>query len=266
MSKELTIDRKYELYEAAVQAPDYDVDFFQREYKKYSGNKKSITFREDFCGTGQLSCAWVKENKNYKAIGLDLDPEPVDYGKKVHLAALSKSEQKRMSYQMCDVMKSKKYKADIVAALNFSYCIFQERSILKKYFAQVKASLNKNGLFFLDLFGGTDCMGPIEDIIQHEKFSYYWDCDEFNPINNHCIYKIHFKEKGMRNKYKDVFVYDWRMWSLAEIQDLLKEVGFKDVIIYWEEDDNDGGGNGVYRPATKADNCQAWVVYILAIP
>lgn len=264
MAYELTEQRKYELYEAAVQAPDYDVRFFLKEYKKL--RKKTPTIlREDFCGTGYLSCTWVKKNKDHKAIGLDLDPAPIAYGKQNHYVKLPKDAQKRMEYHECNVLESKKYKADIVAALNFSYCLFNKRADLKAYFAQVKASLKADGLFIMDLFGGTECMGPIEDIVEHDKFTYYWDCDDFNPITSECIYKIHFREKGRRDKLKDVFVYNWRLWSIAEVSDILTEVGFKDVKVYWEEDGDDGSGNGVFYSTKKATNCEAWIVYIVGV-
>jgi len=31
--------------------------------------------REDFCGTGLFSCAWVKSAADREAVGVDLDPE-----------------------------------------------------------------------------------------------------------------------------------------------------------------------------------------------
>lgn len=262
----LTLERKYELYQAAVQAPDFDIKFFLKEYKRLRKNTPRI-LREDFCGTGYLSCSWVKKNPEHVAIGLDLDPEPMNYGKTHHYEKLSADAKTRMSYHQCDVLKSKRYKADIVAALNFSYCLFKDRTVLKNYFQQVKASLLPQGLFVLDLFGGIECMGgPVEDIIEHKDFTYYWDCDGLNPINHECVYKIHFKEKNRRNKIKDVFVYQWRLWTLPEIKDLLLEVGFKDVMVYWEGEDKDGSGDGKFKPTTFTENCDAWIVYIIAVP
>lgn len=261
---ELSLERKYELYQAAVQAPDFDVKFFLKEYKRLR-KKNPIVLREDFCGTGYLSCTWVKKDPNHKAIGLDLDPEPINYGKAHHYEKLSKDAQKRMTYIECNVLNSKKYKADIVAALNFSFCLLKDRNDLKKYFSQVKTSLNKDGLFIMDLFGGSECMSPIEDIVEHKNFTYYWDCDDFNPITNECVYKIHFKEKGKRNKIKDVFVYDWRLWSIPEIKEILLEVGFKDVIVYWEGEEKDGTGNGKFKPTKITENCLAWIVYIVGV-
>jgi len=66
--------------------------------------------------------------------------------------------------------------------------------------------------------------------------------------------------------HKNVFTYDWRFWMLPEIKDLLLEAGFSEVKTYWEGDDEDGGGNGVFTEAKDAENCDAWVTYIGAIP
>ena len=36
------------------------------------------------------------------------------------------------------------------------------------------------------------------------------------------------------------------MWSLPEIREILKEVGFKESHVYWEGTDEDGEGDGVF--------------------
>ena len=44
---------------------------------------KGIKFiREDFCGTFSLCCEWVKAHHENRACGIDLDLEPIEYGKK----------------------------------------------------------------------------------------------------------------------------------------------------------------------------------------
>jgi len=43
-------------------------------------------------------------------------------------------------------------------ALNFSYCIFKTRDRLRDYFKAVRTSLKKDGLFVLDLYGGTEAI------------------------------------------------------------------------------------------------------------
>ena len=65
MSKKLTREEKYQLYEASVQNPETDIKFINREFKKIRGRDPKI-LREDFSGTGQMACAWVKSGKDVR--------------------------------------------------------------------------------------------------------------------------------------------------------------------------------------------------------
>ena len=102
------------------------------------------------------------------------------------------------------------------------------------------------------------------DVIEHDHWKYYWECMKFNPINNHCTFAIHFK-RDREKKRKEVFVYDWRMWTMSELRDILIEAGFSKTVAYWEGDDDEGGGNGEFYPSEEEENCNAWVTYIAAI-
>ena len=262
-SSELPVDLKYRLYESSVQCFEADLAFLNKEYKKLF-KRKPLTLREDFGGTGGMACDWVKQSKEHEAYAIDLDPEPINYGKENHFAALSAAEQKRMHYIQGNVLDSYPFKTDIIVAFNFSYFIFKKRADLLHYFKQVRNGLGKDGAFFIDLFGGMECAQPLEEETEHKTHSYFWDCDSFNPITNEVMYYIHFKYKG--KKYREVFKYDWRMWGLQELRDILTDAGFSETITYWEEDDEKGGGNGTFYRTKEAENCDSWVTYICAIP
>ncbi|MES2856865.1 MAG: class I SAM-dependent methyltransferase, partial [Bdellovibrionota bacterium] len=70
---------KYWYYKKSVQSPDTDVEFLRSTYKEIRG-KDPTTLREDFCGTFSICCEWVKLNPKFKAFGIDLDSEPIEYG------------------------------------------------------------------------------------------------------------------------------------------------------------------------------------------
>ncbi|MBT4792468.1 MAG: class I SAM-dependent methyltransferase, partial [Halobacteriovoraceae bacterium] len=228
---------KYYYYEKSVQNPSNEVEFFNEKYEEIRG-KKALTLREDFCGTAAISCEWVKQSPEHKAWGMDLDPEPVEYGKNYHLAPLTNDQKSRMTYLLENVLSGKTPKVDICFAFNFSYFIFKQRSELLDYFQKVRAALNDDGVFFIDLFGGPDSQTVMTDIIKHDGFKYFWECQEFNPINNHCKFAIHIKRKGEK-KRKNVFVYEWRMWVMSELRDLMEEAGFSRTEAYWEGDDEE---------------------------
>ncbi len=263
--KHFSIEDKYKYYEKSVQNTEGELETLNKIFKEIRG-RKPFTLREDFCGTAKLACEWTTQSNKHKAYGIDLDPEPVKYGKENHYSKLSKSQQSRMQYIMGNVLDDySSRKADLVVAFNFSYFIFKKRAELLNYFKHVRAGVEKDGLFLLDLFGGPDCQTEIEEETQHPNFSYYWDCQKFNPITNECMYAIHFKPKGMK-KQKDIFTYDWRMWSMAELREILIDAGFSKTYGYWEGDDGEGGGDGNFVRTEEAETCEAWVTYIAALP
>lgn len=254
---------KYWYYEKSIQNFTNEVEFLGENYKKLR-KKKAYTLKEDFCGTGGISCSWVKQGDRYQAWGVDLDPEPVAYGKEHHLSKIPSKLQKNMHYVLANVLDNKTPKVDICFAFNFSYQIFKQRSELVEYFKKAHQSLKSDGVFFLDLFGGPESQTVMTDIIEHDGFKYYWECQKFNPLNHHCRFAIHFKRDGEK-KRKDVFVYDWRLWTITELKDALEEAGFKKIVTYWEGEDGEGGGDGEFYPSEEEENCDAWVTYLAAL-
>jgi len=62
----------HELYEEAVQSVDNEVEFIESTFLALR-NRSAKTFREDFCGTASLCCAWVRGSSDRYAIGVDID-------------------------------------------------------------------------------------------------------------------------------------------------------------------------------------------------
>ncbi len=255
---------KYLYYFLSVQSPESDVSFMSDTYRELRGKKAKI-LREDFCAAFANCCAWVKQGSSFSAYGIDIDDEPINYGMTHYLPKNTKSEQKRIHILKKNVLNSNLPHADIVCALNFSYFCFKERNTLKKYFQNVYKTLNKDGLLILDCFGGTDCQEQnVEETVHDDHgFSYFWDQGYFNPINNHCKFAIHFKRKKEPIR-RNVFTYDWRMWTIPELKDILTEVGFKNPVVYWEGTTRDGEGNGKFKPTEKGEECESWIAYIVA--
>lgn len=255
---------KYKLYSLAVQNAEFDFEFLNQEFKKYRG-RDPLSLREDFCGAGYLCCEWVKQGPKHTAIGIDLSLKTIQNGKKIFFKPLSENEQKRVCFRSQDVLHSHGIKADIIIAFNFSYWVFRERQQLLKYFKAVRSSMKKDSLFFLDTKGGTEITTVGTESKRHRDFTYYWECESFNPINRECFYSIHFKPKG-KPRRKRVFTYHWRYWSIPEIRELLKEAGFSKSIVYMEGEDENGEGDGNFEPTKKAEDCATWVAYIAALP
>ena len=258
-----TADR-HELYQYAVQSPEEDVKFLARVYKSLRG-KKATHFREDFCGTGLLSATWIKRGKEYTAEGFDIDPDPVAWGMNRHFAEMGEDAQ-RATIHLKDVREPSIKKPDIRSAQNFSYFIFHERNVMLDYLRAAYEDLADDGMFCMDIYGGPDAMQEVEEVREIEEgFTYVWDQVHYWPATGDYRAHIHFHfDDG--TKIERAFTYQWRLWFLTEMQDLLRDAGFKRIETYWEGTDEDGeSGNGVYRRSKKGENCDAWVTYIVAL-
>ena len=256
-------DLKYKLYESSVQNHEADIEFINDEYHKLF-KKEPKTFREDFGGTGAMACDWVKQSKDHQAWAIDLDPEPIRYGVENHFTRLTDEEKTRMHYVEGNVLADYDFKADITVAFNFSYFIFKKRNDLVDYFKKVRQGLSEDGVFFVDIFGGTECRQELEEETEHDNHTYYWDCNHFNPLTEEVLYYIHFKTHEDGIMYKKAFTYDWRMWSVGEIKDCMLDAGFSQVHTYWEGTEEDGTGDGNFYRCDEEENCESWVTYISA--
>lgn len=256
---------RHRLYEESVQEPESDVTLMRRVFKKRFGRPPRL-MREDFCGTAALCCSWVSSNKQHRAWGIDLDPDPLEWGREKNLALLDQEQAKRVELVQGDVLEAEQIeKVDITCAFNFSYFLFQDRELLLRYFRTARETLRDEGLLFLDAYGGADAQRTMVEKREQEGFDYVWDQDEFDPITHHVINHIHF-EFPDGSKLRKAFTYDWRLWTLPELRDILLEAGFSTVEIYWEgTDKKTGEGNGVYTLAKKALDDPAWVTYIVAV-
>lgn len=252
----------HELYELAVQAVDVEVEFLDETFKALRG-REALSFREDFCGTASLACEWVRVNKDRTAIGVDIDKPTLDWGRTNRVAKLPKAAQARVELLQADVRSVETPKVDIIAAFNFSYFLFSERAELTAYFARLRDSMSEDGILFLDAFGGPDGITPQKEKTKHKGFTYIWDQAEYEPVTNRMVCHIHFKFPD-GSRLKKAFTYDWRIYSLPELRDMLLEAGYANVRVYWEGEDEDGEPDGIYTQSATGDADPAWVSYIIA--
>ena len=260
--KQADVADRHALYQAAVQVPEGDIEFFETAYKRLRG-KKPLVLREDFCGTAFLASTWVATHPKRRAIGIDLDKPTLDWGREHNLAKLTPAAKKRITLHQADVLDGVGEKADLTCALNFSYCVFKTRDLLRRYFAAVHATLKDDGLFVTELYGGTEAIVEIEDEREFDDFTYVWDQAMYNPITHETLCHIHF-DFPAKSRMEKAFTYDWRLWTIPEIREVLLEVGFANVEVWWEGVDEDGDGNGEFAPTEREENQESWLVYIVA--
>lgn len=251
------------LYQESVQSPDIHFNFFDRVYRRRNGVAPAL-LKEDFCGTALLATEWVERRKTNRAVGVDLDAPTLAWGRKHNLSRLSDEERSRVTLLRANVLEVTRPRADLIVALNFSYFIFTTRDELREYFRAARRSLAPGGLFIGDIFGGWESQKPTTERTRYRGFTYLWQLDGFDPVDNFARFHIHFKFHD-RGGIRRAFTYNWRLWSIPEIREILLEAGFRHVDIYWEGIDRRSGyGNSVFRKTENAENAPGWIAFFLA--
>lgn len=255
---------KHELYELSVQNVENEVVFLQDTFKDLCG-RNAYVIREDFCGTASACCEWVRQGDEYQAIGVDIEPSVLQWGRDNRLSKLDTAQRARVSLIEADVLEAETPKVDLLTAFNFSYFIFDTRDALRAYFEKAREALVDDGLLFLDMFGGPEAQEETKEKTKHKKhgFSYIWHQETFHPVTHFIRCHIHFKFRD-GSKMKKAFTYEWRLWTAPEIRELLAEAGFSKSTVYWEGADEDGDGNGEFAPDEKGEADLAWIAYIVA--
>ena len=253
----------HELYERSVQCPESEVDLIYQAWRELRG-REPITLREDFCGTSAVAREWVCRNDACTVIGIDLDTKVLEWANQKILAELTPQQQSRVSLVEQDVLFVGGGLVDCVLAMNFSYYGFKKRDDLLRYFSSVYKNLVDDGLFLLDAYGGSDSFVELKEDRDLDGFTYVWDQHLVNPISGDVVNHIHF-EFPDGSKIVKAFTYEWRLWTLPEIQDALIEAGFSEVKVYWEGTNEDGEGDGAWTMNTRGEACAGWVAYLVAI-
>ncbi len=253
---------RHRLYEQSVQNVEGEFEFVDGAFTRLRG-RQAVTLREDFCGTAAMACEWVRRRKQNRAFAVDLDAEVLDWGRENNVGKLKPAEASRVELIQENVCTVKTEPVDAILAMNFSYMIFETRDSLRNYFARAREGLVEDGVLFIDAFGGYDACKTIKERTKHDDFTYIWEQASYNPINGHMVCYIHFSFPD-KSKLKRAFSYEWRMWSLPELQELLTEAGFSRVTVHWQGWDEDDEPDGDFQPATEVEQDPGWVCFISA--
>ncbi len=259
---------RHSLYQNSVQDTEAELEFVADTFQALNGRALRL-LREDFCGTANTACDWIRRHKKNQAIAVDLDNEVLEWGRTHNFNALSDEQQQRIQLVHGDVRQPATTEVDAVLAMNFSYYLFLERSALCQYFRRVYQSLAADGMLFMDAYGGYEAHQELEEERECEdqeigEFTYIWDQHRFNPINHHMNCQIHFKFPD-GSRINQAFNYNWRLWSLPELQEILQEAGFSRVQVYWEgTDEETNEGDGIYSVQTEGDADAGWICYLVS--
>ena len=262
------------LYTPAVQHVEHDLVLLEGVYRRLRGRAPQ-RLREDFCGTAALACAWAARGPRRRACGVDVHQATLAWARRRRLAHLGAAAG-RVALLHADARRVTSPPVDVVAALNYSYWVFRRRAELRDYFRSARRSLRSGGLLFLDAFGGTETMqalvearrvtasrGPGGERVP--PFRYIWEQADFNPVEHRLRCHIHLQLDDGR-EMRRAFSYDWRMWTLPEIRELLAEAGFRDSRIYLQDwDDETHQPLATYSPRRRFENQLSWLAYVVGL-
>ena len=254
---------KYDCYQKSVQEPEPEISVVERVFARHYG-RPPHSLREDFCGTAATACAWVRRHRHNTARGLD--PECLDWGSRHNVSGLDPEQQSRVKLIQGNVLDVGHEPVDVTVAFNFSWSVFRTRPDLLRYLRAARATLKSEGLLFLDVYGGPDAQQEKTIRRRCAGFTYVWEQKSFDPIG--CIghNAIHFEFKD-GSALRNAFRYDWRLWSLPELRELLFEAGFSASFVLWEGTCREtGAGNDVFSRRERADAALAWIAYVVAQP
>lgn len=267
----------HELYEKAVQSPEADVEFITETYEQIRG-RAPMSLREDFCGTAKMATTWCLSDPGRSAVGVDIDAPTLAWGRENNLAPNAAKLGDRVELKEGDVRNTECAPTDVACAMNFSFCVFKTRPELLSYLRQVRQSLKADGMVFLELYGGTEAIIEFEEEREvDDHLTYCWDQDSYDPITHETTCLIHFSFSD-GSEIREAFRYDWRLWTVPELRELLIEAGFAEVKVFWEavedeedgEEDEDGeivmDGTGEYEEITgPVENQESWLVYVVGL-
>lgn len=245
---------RHRLYERAVQDPDADIAILDRVLR----GRPAQSLREDFSGTAALAARWVQRGPERTALAVDLDPAVHDWARTYRLPTLGAAA-KRLRLLTADV-REVRGRFDAIVAFNFSYGVFRTRAALLGYLRAARRGLAPGGAVVLDAFGGWDAQ---KELVERRRLgggvTYVWEQQRFDPVTHRIRCAIHF-EFARGRSMRRAFEYEWRLWSLPELTELLAEAGFDDVEVLW---DVSAGVTARYLPRASARNHAGWIAYVV---
>jgi hypothetical protein len=115
------------------------------------------------------------------------------------------------------------------------------------------------------MFGGWEAQMEVTDKTRNNGFTYIWEQTKYNPLTHLTQFHIHFKIHGAGQTIREAFEYNWRLWTIPEVRELLEEARFRAVDVYWEGIDPDTDeGNGEFTLVQETENCPGWIAMLVA--
>jgi len=238
---------RHACYELCVQSPRHVVALLRGVH-----GGEPISLREDFCGTATVSVRWLAEAKSRgedaRAIGVDLDSEALERARSVAASEGVKGLELLCGDCVGDASPAAVVGSDVIFVGNFSIGYIYQREMLVAYLRACKRRLDAGnagfggGIFACDIYGGANAykLGAMER--RHpsrgrEMIHYVWRHEAADPrtamVRNSISFRV-LVDGDVVAEMPRAFVYEWRLWSLPELADAMREAGFESVEVYKE--------------------------------
>lgn len=273
---------RHDLYEACVQNPPVLAALLRRLH----GNHPE-RLAEDFCGTAALSRAWVRRaagDSQAHAVCLDADPLVIGEAR-ARAGADPTVDPARMEFVISDAMSAPTPGApgdgaDVISVANFSIGEIHERSSLVRYLTGARLRLREGGVFVCDTYGGESAwrtgavrrvhhlridgdVPSAEPASRSTRIHYTWEQRAADPFTARVVNALHFRvEVGgeIVQEHTDAFVYHWRVWSVPELRDAMRESGFATTAFTTDLEPQLAPGAPLQRTGADSDAFAACVV------
>jgi hypothetical protein len=265
----------FDCYELCVQSPRHLATFLHALHAQ-----RPTTLREDFCGSAALSRRWVRDgiaaSEPRAALAVDLDPAAIDAARDL---ATRDAVAHSIRFRLADALDADVQPddaCDLVFVGNFSIGYLHSRDALVTYFRRSRQRLALanagfgGGLFVCDTYGGASAFKLGGFTRRHpsrgrEIIEYAWSHDAADPLTAMVENSISFRilvDDEVVHEYPRAFTYRWRLWSIAELREAMRDAGFARSAVY--RDANVAPGQ---TPAPVADPRELgddWIVLVAA--
>ena len=193
----------------------------------------------------------------WKTVAIDIDAQTIARA----------PEMDRLTCVCADVLDVHEPPADVTAAMNFSTFFFLDREKMLRYLRHAHQCLRPNGLLVMDAFGGPSsrrvCV-ETRDVNPPKEcglpsFQYQWEQRTFDPETDRAQCHIHFLFEDGR-AMRDAFTYEWRLWRLPELLEMMREAGFARAEVWGRED-----ASGLIRRRRRIPAAENWVAYVVGV-
>lgn len=247
----------HDLYERCVQSPVHLVPILRAVH----GDDPKV-LGEDFAGTAALSCQWVQDVPDGRAIAIDLDAD-----------ALRRHGQDARITRVAADVRSAAGEVDVLFVGNFSIGYMHTRGELVAYLRHVRARLGPGGVLVCDTYGGesaflTGHVHRYHNLPDGRRVRYTWEQRFADPLTGMVTDVLHFRiEKGgvIEDEFPDAFVYEWRLWAVPELRDAMTEAGFARTEVFQKlPDAEDEEGNIYIEPVRDPEELEDSFIVLVA--